>query len=389
MKHNRPGFLRKLLVTRSWGRLWGAASVDDDSFQIRPSEYRKTLFFIGGVFFLSLSQILPVRAQQTSGAGGGRLTLHVGLPNKMGDKLPLLASGKLEGAPYDVSWSEFSATPALLQALRTGDIDIGGNGGSTAIILSESLTPGSVKIIGIGKYVGKNADNAGGALIVARDSPIRSFADLRNARISVMRGTGMEYMLARTLQKNGIPLSQANLLPLPNAAALAALLTGRVDVWGAWEPQASIILQRRDVRLLGWLGGHDEQYAIQYASARSLQNPEKRAAIKDFLQRLAAASVWSEAHRTEWAEKGSDLLRSDRNIMLQVADHTAIEYGLSHVEMEAANASFQREAAFWKQAGKITSLPDMRNIIDNSFNDDMTAATLAEKRSIAARQEAR
>jgi sulfonate transport system substrate-binding protein len=303
------------------------------------------------------------------------IVLHVGLPNKMGDRLPMIASGALKGAPYKVEWLEFSATPALLQALRNGDVDVGGNGGSTAIIQSEALSPGAIKIAGIGYFVATGPQSGASALLVAASSSLRSLADLKGRKISALHGTGVEYLLAEALERQHLTQADVRISSLPNSAALAALLNQSIDAWAIWDPQATALLERPDIRLLAWLGDPDDEYEIQYASSRSLEDEKKRAAIEDFLRRLAGAQVWSSRHPAEWAREGSALIGLPESVMLKIAAKTSTLYGLTPDRMDKAVASFTREARFWKEHGKINDVPDIRGIIDGKTNQILLDAT--------------
>ncbi|TBU74883.1 ABC transporter substrate-binding protein [Pseudomonas daroniae] len=312
-----------------------------------------------------------------------KVVLRVGAPNKIGNRPYLEVAGQLEDVPYRIEWSEFSATPALLEALRGGNIDIGGNGGATGILFEAANNNASgVKVVAAGRPVAAGADETGGAILVRKGAPYRSVSDLKGARVSIMKGTGTQYLLGQALEKNGLNASDIELLHLTNDAALAALLAGHIDAWGTWDPQASVLQSHPDLRLMGWLGSREDTYTIQYASAQALDDPSKRAAIDDFLQRLARSTVWVAAHPQDWAKLSSQLARVDEKVMLQIARKTQTEYGLDTARQDVLQASFQREAEFWHTLGVTDRTPDIDSLFDTGFNPSMIAATEAAKRQL-------
>ncbi|WP_242671995.1 ABC transporter substrate-binding protein [Stutzerimonas kirkiae] len=305
------------------------------------------------------------------------VVLRVGAPNKIGNRPYLEAAGELDDLTYRIEWSEFSATPALLEALRGGNIDLGGNGGATAIIFEAGNNDASgLKVVASGRPVDGPQQAGSAALLVRADSPYHSIADLKGARLSVMKGSGTQYLLGQVLDRAGLGFDDIQLLNLSNDAALAALLAGHIDAWGIWDPQLSVLLHARDdLRLLGWVGKREDSYAIQYASAQALADPARRAAIEDFLARLARASVWVAAHPDEWAALSGRLVRVDPVVMRQIGERTRTRYGLTTPQQQALEDAFAAEADYWHAQGTIARRPGIAPLFDHSFNPAMLAAT--------------
>lgn len=319
----------------------------------------------------------PPAAAHTGALDLSGVVLRVGAPNKIGNRPYLEAAGELKDLPYKVEWSEFGATPALLESLRSGHIDLGGNGGATAIIFEAGNgNADGVKVVATGRPLDSAQEDGSAALLVRADSPYHTLADLKGARISVMRGSGTQYLLGQVLDKVKLGFDDIQLLNLPNDAALAALVSGHIDAWGIWDPQLTALLRSRpDVRLLGWVGTRKDSYAIQYASAQALADPKKAAAIQDFLQRLARSTVWVGAHPDEWATLSAKLVRVDTEVMEDIARRTKLRYGLDPQQQGDLEASFGREADYWVKQGVIQKRPDISALFDTRFNAAMQAAS--------------
>ncbi|WP_235498264.1 ABC transporter substrate-binding protein [Frankia sp. R43] len=113
-------------------------------------------------------------------------------------KALLEASGVLADVPYKIEWSDFSAAAPLLQALRAGAADIGQAG--DAPILNALGAGAPLKVVGAARTSPK-----GVAILVPKDSPIRTVADLRGKTVSPStEGSIGHYLLLGALKEAGL-----------------------------------------------------------------------------------------------------------------------------------------------------------------------------------------
>ena len=143
------------------------------------------------------------------------------------------AQGTLEKrlAPQGVAvkWVEFPAGPQLLEGLNVGAIDVGFVGEAPPIFAQAA----GARFV----YVGNDpASPATEALVVPKDSPARTVADLRGKRIALNKGSNVHYLLVKLLEKNGLKYSDITPVFLPPADARAAFEKGAVDAWAIWDP---------------------------------------------------------------------------------------------------------------------------------------------------------
>jgi ABC-type nitrate/sulfonate/bicarbonate transport system substrate-binding protein len=103
---------------------------------------------------------------------------------KGGTLIILKAHGAVEKrlAPQGVGveWVEFAAGPVLLEALGAGSIDFGLTGEAPPIFAQAAGNP--LLYVGV-----EPPQPAGEAILVAKDSPITSLADLRGKRVALFR----------------------------------------------------------------------------------------------------------------------------------------------------------------------------------------------------------
>lgn len=88
-------------------------------------------------------------------------------------KALLEASGETKNVPYEIKWAEFPSASPLGEALNAGAVDIGALGDAPYVF---ALGAGaSLKVVSIIHAEGRNTT----ALLVPKDSPIKTVADLK------------------------------------------------------------------------------------------------------------------------------------------------------------------------------------------------------------------
>lgn len=163
-------------------------------------------------------------------AAGG--TLRIGF-QKYGTLILLKGKGTLEKAleplGYTVTWTEFPAGPQLLEGLNVGVIDFGSTGEAPPIFAQAADAP----LV----YVAHEPPAPQGeALLVPKDSPIQSVADLKGKKIALNKGSNVHYLLVKALEKAGVAYGDVETVFLPPADARAAFEQGAVDAWVIWDP---------------------------------------------------------------------------------------------------------------------------------------------------------
>ena len=136
---------------------------------------------------------------------------------------------RLKPLGVQVKWSEFPAGPQLLEALNSGAIDFGTTGEAPPIFAQAAST----KLA----YVGHEPPAPRGeAILVPKDSPIKTVAELKGKNVAFNKGSNVHYLLVRALEKAGVPYSEIKTSYLPPADARAAFERGSVDAWVIWDP---------------------------------------------------------------------------------------------------------------------------------------------------------
>ena len=128
-----------------------------------------------------------------------------------------------------MKWVEFPAGPQLLEGLNVGAIDVGFVGEAPPIFAQAA----GARFV----YVGNDpASPTTEALVVPKDSPLRTVADLKGKRIALNKGSNVHYLLVKLLEKNNLKYTDITPVFLPPADARAAFEKGAVDAWVIWDP---------------------------------------------------------------------------------------------------------------------------------------------------------
>jgi sulfonate transport system substrate-binding protein len=215
---------------------------------------------------------------------------------KYGNLILLKARGGLETrlAPlgYKVEWKEFPSGPPLLEALNAGAIDFGHAGETPPIFAQAAGVP-----FVYAAY--EPPAPKGEAILVPRDSPIKSVADLKGKKVALNKGSNVHYLLVRALENAGLKYSDIETAFLAPADARAAFERGAVDAWVIWDPFQAAAETATGARTLTDATGLAPNRQFYLASRKLADaNPEIVDAI---IAEIADIDHWASGRETEVA----------------------------------------------------------------------------------------
>jgi len=288
-----------------------------------------------------------------------QVTLNIGDQKGTGLQALLEAAGELKTAPYHISWSGYTSGPPMLEAINSGAVDFGGVGNAPPVFAAAANS--AVKIVsayGVGL--------GGQAILVPKDSSIRTPEDLRGKKIAVAKGSSAHYHLLAVLTKNNLKFSDVQAQYLQPADALAALSTGRVDAWAIWDPYTAQGQQQTGARILLDGNGYVGPDSYYVAGTKALGSKSKTAALHDLIARIARAHTWANAHPDQWAQTYAQT----SGLPLDVAT-VAVKRGAytNHPLDPAAIAAEQQVADAFAAAGLIPKKVSIADAADTRFND--------------------
>jgi len=191
---------------------------------------------------------------------------------------------KLKAAGYKAVWTEFPSGPPLLEALNVGAIDFGNTGEAPPIFAQAAGAPL--------QYVAyEPAAPKGEAILVPKDSPIKSVAELKGKKVARNKGSNVHYLLVRALEKAGVKYSEIEPVFLAPADARAAFERGAVDAWVIWDPFQAAAEAATGARTIADGTGIVSNYQFYFSSKAFLQNDPK--IVDVVLAQLSAVDDWA------------------------------------------------------------------------------------------------
>lgn len=213
------------------------------------------------------------------------------------------ASKALDDAPFAYRWANFQGAAPLFEAQRSAAVDTAMAGDLPVLAAAVGKTPLKIVATRVGK-----AESLG--IVVQPDSPLRRVADLRGQTVVVSsaRGSISQYQLYGALEEAGVRRDEVTVkFVLPTDAA-TAFASKQIDAWAIFDPYYAIALQQGG-RILRDGRGINTALGFITASEHSLADAAKRAAIVQFLERLARAGDWALANPEAYAQAYSQLTR--------------------------------------------------------------------------------
>lgn len=260
-----------------------------------------------GVVALSLAGValLPTsaQAQQAAGQGSQPLPAEVRIGFQKGAALLVLArkqqviENRLKGLGVNqVRWVEFQFGPPMLEALGAGAIDLGSVGDTPPIFAQAG---------GANLVYAAATPSAQHAVLVQKDSPIRSLADLKGKKVAFGKGSSAQNVTVKALALAGLAFDDIVPTYLSPADATAAFNGGNIDAWVVWDPYYAIAGQRYGARVIADTTDKRLASSSYYIAHRDFAD-RYPALLSVVLDELAATTAWAGRHRAELASLAAE-----------------------------------------------------------------------------------
>src|SRR6266481_4219734 len=172
---------------------------------------------------------------------------------------------KLSPLGFKVEWKEFPSGPPLLEAFNVGAIDFGHAGEAPPIFGQAAGAPFL--------YVAHEPPAPKGeAILVPKDSPIKTLADLKGKKVALNKGSNVHYLLVKALEKAGVKYSEVEPVFLAPADARAAFERGAVDAWVIWDPFQAAAEAATGARTLADGTGVVSNYQFYFSSKKFVES---------------------------------------------------------------------------------------------------------------------
>ncbi|MDM3888635.1 ABC transporter substrate-binding protein [Pseudomonas sp. BCRC 81390] len=296
-----------------------------------------------------------------------RLTLRIG-DQKGNMRAQLEAADALRDLPYDIHWAEFPAAAPLAEALNAEAIDAGIIGDAPLLFVLASGAP--VKAVAVDK-----SDPYGTALLVRPDAPLQGAADLKGKRIATGRGSIGHHLALKALDQAGLGEKDVEFRFLGPVDAKIALANGAVDAWATWEPYTALAELSGQGRVLVNGRGLSSGNSFLAATDKALGEPARRAALQDYLNRLAEAQVWANQHLDSYSKTLAAIIGFPE-------DAARLQFERRHLRWQVIDpqtvATQQDTADFYHAHGLMNERLDVAPTFASGFTIPVTAKLAAQ-----------
>jgi aliphatic sulfonates family ABC transporter substrate-binding protein len=318
----------------------------------RPLERRGFLKAAGA---LTAASALPLRAYAQSGP-----PLNLGYQNTSWGTVAMVAGAEktFEKAGANVEFHRFGSGKETRDAMISGRIDVGVVGGTPFIV---GAAKGDMGAIGVAMYAGKT-----NAIVAARDSGIRTVADLKGKRVASQLGSATNYVfLNKILPKFGLTKDDVHVVNVTFQNQVAAIVGKSADAFAGVEPFPSVA----EVEGLGHSIVDYSQFDMQpvFLAVNAPVLAKRRSELVAFMRGwLAAANVVNKepdrAVKIVWETfkaQGYDTKEAVFKLML-----TKLEVKPGYVP--DLRAYLDEQSAVLVKEKQIPQAPDWNRILDTS-----------------------
>ena len=232
---------------------------------------------------------------------------------------------RLAAQGIEVRWTEFPAGPQLLEGLNVGSIDFGTVGEAPPIFAQAA---GADLVYVAHQPPAPSAE----AIVVPKDSPLKSVAELKGKKVALNKGSNVHYLLLKALEKAGVKYGEVQVVFLPPADARAAFERGAVDAWVIWDPFLAAAEKQLGAKVLADGKGLVANHQF-YLAARAYADKRPQV-VQAIVEELAKLDRWAEGNATEVATLLAPQIGLDGGISEVEAARFA--YGIQPIKVAVA-----------------------------------------------------
>lgn len=309
--------------------------------------YRARVMAAALAGMVGLALAMPVAAQQPTKVKVGTFKLvHMMAPVFYERFLP---------KDVQVELVYFASSLDIEKAVVNGNIDFGEYGTTAALIAGSQGDP--QVLIG-------DAARKGAAIVVKKDSNIKTVADLRGKKIANFPGALQDVLLRATLQKAGLdPNKDVQLIKVTWAEMPIALQRGDVDAYSGSEPHPTLAVSEGYGRILSYpydtpIGSLNSALATSKAMVE--RNPKL---VQTIVCAQKAAYEYMMQNPDEWVDTGRRLFGFEPKVTKASMVNVGIGWELSDEYV----ASFKAMGKALLELKIIEREPDYAAMIDQRF----------------------
>jgi sulfonate transport system substrate-binding protein len=265
--------------------------------------------------------------------------------------------------PYKAEYAEFAAGNLITEAILAGAIDLGSMS-EIPPIFAAAAKPALRQVAVM------RGDVNSQLVLVPKGSSIATAADLKGRKVGYVRATTSHYLLLKLLEEVGLGFADIKPVALSPQDGRTAFEHGDLDAWVSYGVQAEAVRVTVGARVLTTGLGRLSGNYLYVAAPAALADPQRRAAIVDYLGRVQRSYLWADAHPDQWAGLVAAATGAPAGLYQQQRRERSAATRLGPVDA-AAVASQQAVAAGFAKAGVIPAPVDVTPLWDQSLNPEL------------------
>ena len=231
----------------------------------------------------------------------------------------------------EIKWVFSQGSNRSLEYLNSGSVDFASTAGLAAVLSRANGSP--IKTV----YIQSQPEWT--ALVVAKNSQIKSLKDLKGKKIAATKGTDPFLFTLQALDTVGLNKRDVQLVHLQHPDGKTALERGQVDAWAGLDPLMASAQVQSGAKLLYRNIGFNSYSVLSVKESFTQQSPE---AIEAVIKAYEQARKWAKAN----PEKLAELLARESKLPLNVA-----KLQLSRTNFDQNIPSTKHIAALQKSGG--------------------------------------
>lgn len=245
------------------------------------------------------------------------------------------------------------AGPQMTEALAAGSLDFASVIGGTSAIMARAQ---GVDLKIIADY---SMSPKGFAIVVGKESKIKTIADLKGAKVATAKGTIAHQLLAEALHKAKLTEQDIQFINMPLADAAVAVQSGQVEAAVVAEPILQKALSSGKVRILqDGQGLINAQIVVAVRSDFAKKYP-------DLVKRYLKVQAESIKIMNEDKAAAINMTAQENNMSPETIKKILPEYNFSMALDQNAIDELKNTTEFLKQSGLIKSNINTDNLIKN------------------------
>jgi NitT/TauT family transport system substrate-binding protein len=262
------------------------------------------------------------------------------------------------GGGTKIDWFVYNAGPSAMEATFANSIDLTYVGPSPAINAYAKSRGEEIRIV-------SGAANGGSALVVQKDSSLKTATDFRGKKIATPQlGNTQDISCRAWLKAGGLKVTQlggdAQVLPTANADQLGLFQQKKIDAVWTVEPWVSRLEMDAGGKVL--VEEADSPTTVLVCSVKFLTR--NRDTVRKFVDAHRALTEWIQTHAMETQKLVTQELIAETRAQIsnELIAHTWKRIVLTNKVDREALDKFVANA---KAAGFLRDLPDLSRLVEN------------------------